>query len=81
MDKELTEEQILKRREQQKLYYQQIREQKLAYCKKRYKEKSTEILAQQANYRAENRDDINARQRARYHENKLAIKIKKLKVL
>lgn len=81
MPKKLTEEQILKRRASQKLYDLKIREKKLAYCKKRYKEKSEKILAQQATYRAKNRDVINARQRARYHDNKIAIKIKKLKTI
>jgi len=74
-NKELTPEQILKRRAAQKRHYQnpKVREKKLAYCKKRYEEKPTEILAQQANYRAENRDAINARERARYRANKVAI--------
>ncbi len=72
MAKKFTEEQILKRRASQKLYYQKIREKKLAYCKNRYNEKSQEILEQQANYRAENRDVINAKQRARYHADKVA---------
>lgn len=72
MTKKLTDEQIAKRRASQKLYYQKIREKKLAYCKNRYNEKSQEILAQQATYRAENRDVINAKQRARYHADKVA---------
>jgi len=75
MDKKLTEQQILKRRESQKRYYQKIREQKLAYYKNRYAEKSQEILAQQANHRANNKDAINARHRERYHANKLAEKL------
>jgi hypothetical protein len=75
MPKKLTEEQILKRRASQKLYYLKIRKKKLAYCKNRYNEKSEKILAQQANYRAENRDVINAKQRARYHEKRLAEKL------
>ena len=72
MNKKLTEEQILKRRESQKRYYQKIREKKLAYCKQRYAEKSQEILTQQATYRANNRDAINAHARKIYWEGKLA---------
>ncbi len=70
MPKKLTEKQILKRRASQKLYYQkpEVRAKKLAYGKKRYKEKSTEILAQQAIYRANNKDAINARARQIYRE-------------
>jgi len=70
MAKKLTEEQILKRRASQKKYYQkpEVREKKLAYGKKRYKEKSTAILAQQAIYRAKNKDAINARARQIYRE-------------
>tara|TARA_R110002020_G_scaffold444120_1_gene655455 strand:- start:75 stop:341 length:267 start_codon:yes stop_codon:yes gene_type:complete len=83
MIKKLTEEQILKRRESQKRYYHnpQNKEKKLAYCKQRYAEKSQEILAQQATYRDENRDAINARQRAKYDTNNFTIKIKKLAIL
>lgn len=79
MAKKLTEEQILKRRASQKLYYLKNREKKLAYCKNRYNKNPTKILEQQSNYRAENKDVINAKQRARYQDNKIAIKIKKLK--
>ena len=70
MAKKLTDEQILKRRVSQKLYYQkpEVRKRKLAYGKKRYAEKSTEILAQQAIYRAKNKDAINARARQIYKE-------------
>lgn len=75
MAKKLTQQQILKRRESQKRYYQKIREKKLAYCKQRYKEKSTEILAQQATHRANNREAINAKQRARYHDKQFAEKL------
>lgn len=70
MAKKLPEEQILKRRASQKLYYQkpEVRAKKLAYGKKRYKEKSAEILAKQAIYRANNKDAINARARQIYRE-------------
>lgn len=68
MSKQLTEEQIAKRRASQKEWYQKNREKKLAYCKNRYKEKSTEILAQQAIYRANNKNAINARARQIYRE-------------
>jgi hypothetical protein len=61
--KQLTLEQILKRRASQKLYYLKNREKKLAYCKQRYAENSEKILAQQAIYRANNKDAINARAR------------------
>jgi len=82
MPKKLTKEQILKRQASQKLYYQkpEVRAKKPAYCKKRYAEKSAEILTQQATYRANNREAINARQRERYHDKQLAEKLSILQV-
>ncbi len=75
MSKKLTEEQRLKHNAAQKRHYARTKEKKLAYCKNRYKENSPEILAQQANYRVDNRDAINARRRANYHAKQLAEKL------
>lgn len=75
MSKKLTEEQILKRRASQKRAYHRNPEPKRASSRQRYKENSPAILAQQATYRAENREAINARKRERYHEKRLAEKL------
>lgn len=75
MSKQLTEEQILKRRASQKQAYHKNPEPKRASSRQRYKENSQAMLAQQAIYRAENRDVINAKQREKYHEKRLAEKL------
>ena len=75
MAKQLTEEQILKRRASQKRAYHSNPEPKRASSRRRYRENSPAMLARQANYRAENRDVINAKQRAKYRERRLAEKL------